>query len=82
MYIYIYINICIYTYIYIEYGADPYAVNQHGQTPFQLIPKDTVRSIKINFQNLFNSASSKLKVFFIFFYYYLVHVLLYLSYFS
>mmetsp|Transcript_9344 Transcript_9344/g.9160 ORF Transcript_9344/g.9160 Transcript_9344/m.9160 type:complete len:315 (+) Transcript_9344:59-1003(+) len=45
----------------LEYGADPYAVNQHGQTPFQLIPKDTVRSIKINFQNLFNSASSKLK---------------------
>jgi hypothetical protein len=38
----------------LEYGADPYAVNQHGQTPFQLLPADAVRSIKINFQNLFN----------------------------
>jgi hypothetical protein len=44
----------------LEYGANPYAKNEHGLNPFQLIPKDAVRSTKLHFQRVFQEAEKKL----------------------
>lgn len=42
-----------------EYGADPDAVNQHGQTPLQMLPNDAVRSTKMYFKKMFEDAYAK-----------------------
>ena len=44
----------------LEYGANPYTKNEHGLNPFQLIPKDAVRSTKLHFQRIFQEAEKKL----------------------
>eukprot|EP01034_Spumella_vulgaris_P024693 gene24693-31067_t len=44
-----------------EYGALPNAVNQHGQTPLQLLPADAVRSTKLYFKKSFEDAYTKLR---------------------
>ena len=44
----------------LEYGANPYATNEHGENPFQMIPKDAVRSTKLTFQRIFQETEKKL----------------------
>jgi hypothetical protein len=43
----------------LTYGADPDALNEHGQIPLQLIPNDAVRSTKLYVQRLFEEARVK-----------------------
>lgn len=45
----------------LEYGAQPFVYNEHGQTPFNLIPADAVRSTKLYFKTMFESAHAKLQ---------------------
>jgi hypothetical protein len=45
----------------LEYGANPSAINQHGQTPLQLLPLDAVRSTKLYFKKSFEDAYTKLR---------------------
>lgn len=42
----------------LEYGATPDARNEHGQTPLDLLPRDTVRSTKLSFKRMFDVRSS------------------------
>ncbi len=44
----------------LEYGANPYATNEHGQNPFQLIPESTVPSSKLYFQKIFHDAAKRM----------------------
>jgi len=44
----------------LEYGANPFATNQHGQNPFQLIPVNMLKSSKLAFQKIFQAAESRL----------------------
>ena len=44
----------------LDYGANPYAINEHGENPFQMIPKDAVRSTKLTFQRIFQETEKKL----------------------
>lgn len=44
----------------LEYGANLHAINEHGQNPFQMIPKDAVRSTKLSFQKIFQDAANRL----------------------
>jgi hypothetical protein len=44
----------------LEYGANLYATNEHGQNPFQMIPKDAARSTKLSFQKIFQDAANKM----------------------
>lgn len=37
----------------LEYGADPYAKNEFGQTPLQMIPAKALMSTKLNFKRVF-----------------------------
>ena len=48
----------------LEYGANPYAENEHGLIPFQLIPKEALRSTKLHFQKIFNVSHLLLFLFF------------------
>jgi ankyrin repeat protein len=41
----------------LEYGANPGATNEHGQTPLMLLPKDAVRSTKLYFKRMFDVRS-------------------------
>lgn len=45
--------------ILLEHGADPMAQNQHRQTPLQLVPKDVLRSTKVQLVQLFQAAADK-----------------------
>lgn len=45
----------------LEYGANPAAVNQHGQYPLQLLPADAVRSTKLYFKKSFEDAMAKIR---------------------
>jgi len=38
----------------LEFGANPFAVNEFGLTPLQLLPNDAVRSVKIQFKKVFD----------------------------
>lgn len=44
----------------LEYGANPYATNEHGQNPFQLIPESSMKSSKLQFQKIFQDAAGRL----------------------
>ena len=44
----------------LEYGANPYAVNEHGQQPFQLLPTSILPASKLRFQQAFNEAAQRL----------------------
>ncbi len=41
----------------LEFGADPFAKNEYGQTPQQMIPGDAVRSTKLFFKKMFDVGS-------------------------
>mmetsp|Transcript_16077 Transcript_16077/g.24231 ORF Transcript_16077/g.24231 Transcript_16077/m.24231 type:complete len:317 (-) Transcript_16077:184-1134(-) len=43
----------------LEYGADVMAVNEHGQYPLQLLPRDTVTSTKLYFKRMFEDALAR-----------------------
>ena len=43
----------------LEYGADPLATNEHGQTPLQVLPANAVRSVKLSLKNAFEAAYNK-----------------------
>lgn len=43
----------------LEYGADPLAVNQHGQTPLELLPSDSVNNIKMKLARAFKESIDK-----------------------
>lgn len=45
----------------LEYSANPFATNQYGQNPFQVIPVDAVRSTKLFFKKMFDEAANKIK---------------------
>ena len=45
----------------LEYGANPMAVNQHGQYPLQLLPVESVRSTKLYFKKQFEDAYAKIR---------------------
>jgi ankyrin repeat protein len=47
------------TELLLEYGANPFAENQFGQTPLQLLPVDEVRSTKLYFKKIFEEAGAK-----------------------
>lgn len=40
----------------LEYASNPLALNEHGQSPLQLLPNDAVRSTKLHFKRLFDEA--------------------------
>jgi len=44
----------------LEYGAQPFVYNQHGQTPLSMLPSDAVRSTKIYFKKIFEEAGARL----------------------
>ena len=44
------------TELLLNYGASPWSVNQYGMNAFQLIPKDAVRSTKLEFKRIFEVA--------------------------
>lgn len=46
----------------LEYGADPFAKNEYGQTPQQLIPADAVRSTKLFYRKMFEVCESILSI--------------------
>lgn len=43
----------------LEYGANPFAENQHGQNALQLLPSDEVRSTKLYFKKIFEEAGAR-----------------------
>lgn len=43
----------------LQYGADPNAVNANGLTPLELLPRDAMRSTKLQFKNMFEAAANK-----------------------
>jgi hypothetical protein len=47
------------TELLLEYGANPMAINEYGQYPLQLLPKDAVRSTKLYFKRIFEDALAK-----------------------
>ena len=49
------------TELLLEYGADPMAVNEYGQYPLQLLPRDAVRSTKLYFKRMFEDALAKME---------------------
>lgn len=46
--------------ILLEYGARPDAVNEHGQSPLQLVPRDAVRSTKLMYKQMFTEVFDKM----------------------
>lgn len=46
--------------ILLEYGARPDSVNEFGQVPLQLVPKDAVRSTKLMYKQMFNEVYEKM----------------------
>lgn len=40
--------------ILLKYGANPNVVNQYGKTPLQVVPIDSVKSVKVGFTRLFD----------------------------
>jgi hypothetical protein len=49
------------TELLLEYGADVMAVNEYGQYPLQLLPRDAVRSTKLYFKRIFEEALAKME---------------------
>jgi ankyrin repeat protein len=47
------------TELLLEYGADVMAVNEYGQYPLQLLPRESVRSTKLYFKRMFEDALAK-----------------------
>lgn len=47
------------TELLLEYGADVMAVNEYGQYPLQLLPRDAVRSTKLYFKRMFEESLAK-----------------------
>lgn len=45
----------------LNYGASPWSVNQYRVNAFQLIPKDAVRSTKLEFKRIFEDAYRNIK---------------------
>lgn len=45
----------------LEYGADPTLVNDNGQYPLQMLPRDAVKSTKLYVRRLFEDALAKLE---------------------
>lgn len=43
----------------LEYGADPLAVNVHGQTPLELLPTDAVTTMKMKLARAFKDSIDK-----------------------
>jgi len=43
----------------LKYGANPYAKNEFGLIPIQLLPKDAVKSTKLYFQKIMEEAVNK-----------------------
>lgn len=48
--------------ILLEYGANPFLSNEYGQTPFKMIPPDTVPSIRRQYQSIFEEAHKKIEL--------------------
>lgn len=46
--------------VLLQYGADLFATNEHGATPFDLIPRDASRQTKIFFKKMFEEAAEAL----------------------
>lgn len=44
----------------LEYGANPYLKNEHGQIPFQMIPGDVVPSARLKYKQMFKDAYEKI----------------------
>jgi hypothetical protein len=42
----------------LQYGANPYAVNEFGAQPLQLVPKDASRQTRLFFRKIFDEAAS------------------------
>lgn len=49
------------TELLLEFGADVMAVNEYGQYPLQLLPRDSVRSTKLYFKRMFEDALAKME---------------------
>mmetsp|Transcript_25754 Transcript_25754/g.43400 ORF Transcript_25754/g.43400 Transcript_25754/m.43400 type:complete len:316 (+) Transcript_25754:103-1050(+) len=49
------------TELLLEFGADVMAVNEYGQYPLQLLPRDAVRSTKLYFKRMFEDALAKME---------------------
>ena len=47
----------------IAYGANIYASNEHGQVPLQLLPRDSVRSTKLQFKKIFEVRNVPVSVY-------------------
>jgi len=45
----------------LEYGANPYLQNEHGQTPYKMIPGDAVASTKRHYRQIFDEAYKKIE---------------------
>ena len=45
----------------LEYGANPYLKNEHGQIPYKMIPGDATTSNKRNFRQVFDEAYKKIE---------------------
>jgi len=45
----------------LEFGADPTLVNENGQYPLQMLPRDAVKSTKLYVRRLFEDALAKLE---------------------
>ena len=45
--------------ILLEFGTTPDTVNEFGQVPMQLVPKDAVRSTKLMYKQMFTEVYEK-----------------------
>jgi len=45
----------------LEYGANPYLQNEHGQIPYKMIPGDAVVSTKRQYRQIFDEAYKKIE---------------------
>ena len=46
----------------LKYDANPFALNEHGQKPLDLLPKDVIKSTRVNFKSLFEVNNYKTRM--------------------
>lgn len=46
----------------LEYGANPYIKNEHGQIPYQMIPSNAVPSARLKYRTMFEDAYKKIEL--------------------
>lgn len=44
----------------LEFGANPYAKNEHGMIPYKLVPRDAVPSARLQYKTMFQEVYKKL----------------------